>query len=308
MDTASEYISRLQLCLKGGIFLYLFTVRFIYFFQYQYGMSPSAVACVLVGFQLITTSTTLGFTSGRSWLRPIAFALLMLCTRYQLSTIEEIQHPIGRAFAGAASVFLVILYIDVALLSRWTFDARGPTASWGGLDPIVSGQPKKPSATQSSWSTLKGALDRLQFGLGVSLQSRFPGTKWPVKNIPPFSKNDPCYVPSRLEFILRNTLKCVIFILVLRLSTSLGNPAQNPVFFSSARIPFLRRLGSVSASEMSTRLFGVLGYWTVQYIVIQLLYSTIAIVAVSLHMSDVRVWPPVFGPIDEAWSLRQFWG
>ena len=274
-------------------------------------MSAPIVASGLIGLQLATTSTVIAFTSQHSLLRPSALPLVLLSVYAQLSCLEQIQYPVGRAFLGAASVFLVILYIDLALLSQWTYDAKGPTSSMGGLSPVDSNSSKPKwdiSNRKSSLGTIKAILDRLRFGFDISLQSRFPGTKWPVKNIPPFSRRDPGYIPSKAEFLLRSLLKCLIYVLILHLSSHLGNPDENPILFSSDRIPFFRRLRNVSASEMSTRILGVLGYWTVQYMVIEVLYSVLAILAIALRITDVDVWPPVFGSVDEAWSIRQFWG
>lgn len=273
-------------------------------------MSP-IVAFILICLQLTTTSTVLGFTSQRSLLRIAALPLVMLSTYYHLSCLEPIQHPVGRAFLGGASIFLVILYIDVALLSQWTFDAKGPTSLMGGLAAVDTKQPKPKwhtSERESSPGTIRTILDRLRFGFSISLQSRFPSTKFSVKNIPPFSRSDPGYIPSKAEFLLRNMLKCLFYIHILRLSSRFGNPDENPILFSSDRIPFLTRLGSVTRSEMSTRVLGVLAYWTVQYMVIDVLYSVHAVLAVALRITDVDVWPPVFGSVDDAWSLRQFWG
>ena len=274
-------------------------------------MTLPMVAFGIIGVQLTTTSMVLGFTSQGSLLRPAALIPMLLYAYSQQSCVEQIQHPAGRAFLGAASIFLVFLYIDVALLNRWTYDAKGPTASIGGLAPVDSGLSKPKWVTgeeHTAPGTIGTILARLRFGLSMSLQGRFAGTKWPVKNIPPFSQRDPNYVPSRVAFIMGKILKCSIYILILRLSSSFGNPNENPVLFSSNRIPFLSRLREVSTLEISTRVLSVLGYWTVQYMVIQVLYSVLAVLAVALHITDVDVWPPVFGSVEEAWSIRQYWG
>ncbi|MCJ1251307.1 hypothetical protein MMC30_008539 [Trapelia coarctata] len=274
-------------------------------------MSPPMCTLALVGLQLIITSTVVGFTGQRSLLRYAALPLMILSSGLQLTCLEQIQYPVGRSFLGAASVFLVILYIELALLSRWTFDAKGPTSSMGGLAPVNSEQLKlkrKTGESKLSSGTIQAILKRLLFGFNISLQSRFPGTKWPVRNIPPFSRRDLGYIPGKAEFLVRKIFKCLIYILILRLSHRFGNPDENPVLFSSDRIPFLTRLGNVSASEMRTRVLGVLAYWTIQYMVIEVLYSFLAVLAVAMRITDVDVWPPVFGSVDDAWSIRQFWG
>ena len=160
-------------------------------------MSPALVALGLVGLQLTITRIVIGFVSSGPLLRPAALPLMMLSTYTQLSHVE-IQHPIGRAFLGAASVFLVILYIDVALLSQWTFDARGPTSALGGLAAVDSKHSKLETDTDSrnAREIIGEFLERLRYGFGISLQSRFPSTQWQVKNVPPFSRKHPNYVPN----------------------------------------------------------------------------------------------------------------
>ena len=72
-------------------------------------MSPALASLGLIGFQLTTTSTVVGFASPSSWLRLLALPFMVLLVYFQLSHLNEIQYPVGRAFLGATSIFLVIL-------------------------------------------------------------------------------------------------------------------------------------------------------------------------------------------------------
>ena len=269
-------------------------------------MSPIATALGLVGLQFATTSMIVGFASQASLLRLAGLPLTVLSAYRQFSHLEQIQHPLARVFLGAASVFAVILYLDAALLSQWTFDARGPTSSLGGLAPVGS----KGATNLEGQTGVRAPLimERLAFGLRISLQSRFPGTTWAVKNVPSFSRTDINYVPTRIAFLVRHVFRCCLYIFILRLSGKLGKPAENPVLFSSAKVPLFMRVREISVLEEKMRLLGTLGYWTVQYLVIEVLYGILATLAVALHFMGVDVWPPVFGCVDEAWSLRKFWG
>lgn len=274
-------------------------------------MGPAIISTGLVGLQLFTTSIIVGFTHSTSLFRLVALFTSLVSATSQLILIYKVQHPVARAFLGSASIFLVVLYIDTALLSRWTFEAGCPTSSLGGQ--------ALNKHTRSIYDTCDGGIklvprkapsssDRLCFGFSVSAQSRFPGTSWAVKNIPRFRRADPSFVPSKAEFLTRNFLKCCVHIFIIRLSTQLGNPSNNPIVFSSDRIAFFRRLNDISVDELISRFLGTLGYWTIQYLIIDLLYSLLAIAAISLNITEVDTWPPVFGHVDEAWSLRQFWG
>lgn len=280
-------------------------------------MSHPIAAVAIVAFQLTTTSTVVGFTEHDSLLRLGAMAPMLLAAYSQL-TEERVQHPIARPFLGAASVFLVVMYVDAALLSRWAFETKGPTSSLGGLDPALgrSGQGKVQDSTKGSEITeqrSKSVVARLRFGFYVALQSRFPCTPWGVKHTQSFLSSE---VPSRVSFITTTLLKITICTLILRMCSSLGDSSQNAVLFSSVKVPLIGNIIDPSAGwsscidweELHIRLLAVLGYWTVQYLIINLLYDCIAVFSVALHITEVDVWPPVFGRGDEAWSLRQFWG
>lgn len=274
-------------------------------------MSPLETALGIITLQVITTSTVVGFTRPNSMYRHAGLPIVVLLVFTQLSHIENLGHPIGRSFLGAASVFLAILYIDVAILSRWAFEARGPTSSLGGLTPVdLQSIKSNGGVTQAKTfpRSYRNIIDRFLFGLQISLQSRFPATKWPVKNIPAFSQRDSHYVPSSTIFLAHNSLMCIVYISLLRLTNGASTPEDNPILFSSEKIPLFGRLEAITATELQTRVLAVLGYWTIQYMIISVLYSMLSISAVALGLSVVNEWPPVFGSVVDSWSLRQFWG
>ncbi|KUI61968.1 hypothetical protein VP1G_09110 [Cytospora mali] len=281
-------------------------------------MSQPVFSVGIVGLQLITTSLVVGFARRKSPLRLGGISVMLLAAYSQLSR-PRVHHPIARPFLGAASIFLVILYIDAAVLSRWTFEAQSPTSPLGGLDPRMRENPEKnedanPPTSTKSTSTQSGSFAaRLAFGFKIASQSRFPRTVWAAKGSPDFPQ---AIVPSRASFLIGNVLKCVTYILLLRLGNSLGDPSQSATLFSSANIPLAGNIihprtspsTYIDLAQLGSRLLGVLGYWTVQYLIINLLYGILATFSVALHITNVDVWPPVFGRFNEAWSLRQFWG
>lgn len=242
----------------------------------------------------------------------------MLLAVYSQLSRPRVHHPIARPFLGAASVFLVILYIDAAVLSRWTFETKSPTSPLGGLDPRIRDPDQNKDAntsigTKSTSTQSERFAERLVFGFKIALQSRFPRTVWAAESTPDFPQ---AIVPSRASFLTRNVLKCALYIFLLRLGNSLGDPSQNATLFSSTNIPlagniiYPRTSPSIyiDLAQLGSRLLGVLGYWTVQYLIINLLYDILATLSVALHITNVDVWPPVFGRHNQAWSLRQFWG
>ncbi|KAH7320699.1 membrane bound O-acyl transferase family-domain-containing protein [Stachybotrys elegans] len=263
----------------------------------------------LFGLQLSVMAAILGFTGPSSFLRPAALAIVVLCPYLQLPELEGIKHPVLRAFIGAACVYTVVLYTDAALIHKWSFDVHGPTSSAGGLKPERSKVTKLSKNASKEPRSLPNVIRRFGFGFEVSLQSRFPTTKWPVKTIPPFSRTNPEFVPERAVFILTELARvifCLLFLVFLDLLPK--NADENLVIFSSQRIPFFRRGNSLTLNEIIVRSASVLVYWTSQYIIIQAVYSTLAAITVALGMTPVQSWPPVFGFISDSYSIRQFWG
>lgn len=269
-------------------------------------MIVSFIATGLVSLQITILTLLLAFTTRSSLFRPGALPLMIFLTYFQLPYVKNIDYPLYRAFLGATGVYVIIIYIDTILLHKWTFEAKGPTSSMGGLNLVEYGASGKAKRHRSG--IIADALERLRFGLSITLQSRFPATKWPVKNIPSFSRKDPGYVPGRNEFLRGMIIKWSAYVLILDLVSLVSNDADNTLTFSSARIPFFTRLVDVSGEEISTRIISIIAYWTIQYIVIEVVSGTLAIAAVILGITEVNVWPPVFGSLGDSYSLRQFWG
>ena len=266
----------------------------------------SLIAPSLFSLQVAILAVILGFTARRSLLRPCVLPLMIFPTYFQLPSIKHLDHPLYRAFLGATGVYVIVLYIDTVLLHRWSFEAEGSTCSMGGLKPVEYRELDKRKRDRSG--VVGDTLERLRFGLSISLQCRFPATKWPVKNIPPFSRTNPGYVPRRREFLRDMIGKWSAFVLILDLVNLISTDSDKSLTFSSGRIPFFARLMEVSWKEISTSIITIIAYWTIQYIVIEVMYGTFAIAAVALGITAVNVWPPVFGSSGDSYSLRQFWG
>lgn len=256
-------------------------------------------------FQFTLMSTVLGFTSALSFLRPALLAVVILCPIVQLPFLEDIHYAPMRGAVGAACVYTVVLYLDTVMIHKFTFEAKGPTSAAGGLKPIVLSHSKeghKPSVS------LEELLSRLWFGLVTGTQGRFPGTKWPVKSIPPHSRNDPSYIPSRAQFVLRKTPEVFASFTLLALVGYAPQSGDNAVIFSPEKVALFSRVGSISRDELITRTMSVLGYWTVQYFIHVAVHGLLGILFVGCGISKSNAWPPIFGSVRDAYSIRSFWG
>ncbi|KAL8672926.1 MAG: hypothetical protein Q9168_002632 [Polycauliona sp. 1 TL-2023] len=266
-------------------------------------------ATSLVGLQIVITTLTLGFVDSRSTLRLGGLLLVVYLAFLQTPHIATVHNPIARGFLANSPFVLTILCIDKTLLSRWTFIAQGPTSSVGGLQPIDHGQNRAKSLDKhQSQKLADDSASRLRFGFHFSLQSRFVGTGWPVKNIPAFDGARPGWIPTKAEFLQTAIPKWIFYVLVLDLAGNFNSSGDDSTTFSSERVPLFSRLARVHMDEITARLASTLGFWIFQYIVIEVVYGAIAITAILSGLSAVKAWPPMFGSIRESYSLRQFWG
>lgn len=152
-------------------------------------------------------------------------------------------------------------------------------------------------------------LARIKFGLFTTGSTRNVGTNHEVKGVPPFSKKDPAYVPSRSAFLLqRGFLALFAFLVVDLMTASPPDISQNAITFSRAKVPFFTRLNEITAEEFKARVIVSAGQYIGIYFVTTLLHSVISFLAVLSGAFEPKDWPPLYGSITEMWSLRQFWG
>nr|A0A0M3STV6.1 RecName: Full=Acetyltransferase aurG; AltName: Full=Aurovertin biosynthesis cluster protein G [Calcarisporium arbuscula]ALD83633.1 O-acyl-transferase [Calcarisporium arbuscula] len=241
------------------------------------------------------------FTPANSLVRPLLLPGITALVSYGLILNKE-----AIANAGAWSLVnlntagLFLQYLDVGLISRWTYSAYGPTSSRGGqpnasLD--LAGRKKPPSSS---------LLSRLQWGFSTATSWRAPSTVWEAKGTPHFEE-----LPSRGRFLARNAMTLLWSVLVLDVMGLVGgdlDPVANAAHFTWDRVRFLARLGDVSRDEVILRATVVYMRWGAMYFSLQVVYSFLAIVFVMVGLSPVQRWPPLFGSFTEIYTLRNTWG
>jgi hypothetical protein len=96
----------------------------------------------------------------------------------------------------------------------------------------------------------------------------------------------------------------------------LDGTAWNHGDFSPEKEAFFRRLiGSIISSdyspittrEINIRLHYVLDRIIPDYFVLSSYHDILAIVAVAIRLDDPQEWPPLFGNITEAYTIRRYW-
>lgn len=244
-------------------------------------------------FETALVVTTIGYTSAQSRLRIGVLALVALCTWNCLNTALEffVRLP-WASLVGGYSVMILFHYVDIGLLTQWEFNSKHTTlTSSDGETPLY----------QKTWS------DRLRFGMWAAFNERCLGTSEQVKNIPHFSNTDPNYIPSRAAFLLRTARIAILSYLGLDLLSSMSDPEVGNRFLVPSRVRFFRRLWEITLEEVIIRIFSAIAMGAGLVCSQGGIYNMFAFTSVLTGMSDPSEWPPFYGSLSDAYSLRRLW-
>ena len=129
--------------------------------------------------------------------------------------------------------------------------------------------------------------------------------RWGVKHIPPFDKRKPSAVPSRSAFLISRACDClftataIYFYYRYRLNILIDDYLDVPD-------GFLGRLSSLTPREVVIRIYVTIGGQLVPYCSLRCIYGLVSFFAVAVSDSPSR-WPPLFGSIREAYSVRRYY-
>lgn len=251
---------------------------------------------LLISLQLSLNAIVLGFTRPASNLRLGVLPLNIVCLFEILpKCLNASGTVLLAALLGAHSATFLVQYIDTALVTRWSVDADGylrqhrQSQDQAGLGPAISRWP------------------RFRLGLYIAVSTRMIGTPYQVVGVPPSSRQDPNYFPGKLTFLLQKLVVLVRCYLFLDLSSFLSQPEQNPQLFHPGTISWLDTQ-NLSFERLIIRCTSVLGFWTSLYCIIEAYMGLLGFLSVGSGLSDVKQWPPGFGSVTEAYTLRRFWG
>ena len=254
--------------------------------------APLALTTLQVSLSLFG----IGFTKHSSNARCALVPLIALCAWLSiLSCAGHMPRRWGILFDGLNSMWLA-QYMSTALVERRDYHYMHES------DSKVSDRTKahKRPSTDSVGSRLKFAAVRF-FSLR-EIASRSPTeTKIP---------NDLDQPPSSARFLLRTTISLTTCWLILDLF-SLSTLAQPDSVLSSPdsiplpRNPFSRH---VSPEALLFRIASTIGFWFCARLVNQVRVDIAALATVALGLFDTESWPPLFGSVGDAYTLRRFWG
>ncbi|KAJ4305439.1 hypothetical protein N0V90_000970 [Kalmusia sp. IMI 367209] len=252
----------------------------------------------LLLFQLAASSAVIGFTSPNALARPATVPLLGTCVYLIARTSTRYMRARWASLLGGFSFALLLQYLDLALVRNLSFEnARSESDAQKKIK-----QPLRDEVSQVAM------LDRFKFGWNWMWSFRRVGTPQEPRNIPPFSKTNPSYVPSRWSFVAQQTAAAVTCYLLLDLLAARKPPANAHELFNPELIPLFSRLSSVTTAEIKRRALTIGGFAVTFYCIIQGFQSFSTAVAVASGLSKVENWRPAFGSVADGYSLKNVWG
>lgn len=210
----------------------------------------------------------LGYTSASSSIRPLLLVLIVVCC------LVSVRSSTVRSVPGLVGCDYVIGFIFHA--SHFLCLAKLSPPS--GL--TISGR--------NRW-TLNQLFD----------------ARWGVKYIPPFNTKDKTYIPSRWRLFLHRLWDaawtvCIIYILQTHKLNTV------PEDFYGVPNGFLKRLSDVSSREWIIRIYITIIGNVIPYCGLRAAHSIATCFALACGDTPER-WPPLFGSIGDAYTIRRFW-
>ena len=263
-------------------------------------MALLLVRILLTIFLEVTVNAFMvAFTSPHATIRLAGLPVVSLCVISVLPVCFEASgRVIWAALLGAHSISFAFQYVETVLLAKWNFDQKGPLRDAATI--------KQRSDDRQLALDNDSPLARVRFGYFAAVTTRNVGTPHEIKRIPRFSEENPSYVPSKTAFLVQKAVLLCLCLSAIDLFTVLAQPEQNAVKYHHSRIPWTDP-ANFSTEALIIRTSSVLGFWISLYCIIQVLMGSLAFCTVALNISEPKNWPPGFGSVSEAYTLRRFW-
>ncbi|KAK0204106.1 membrane bound O-acyl transferase family-domain-containing protein [Desarmillaria ectypa] len=138
-------------------------------------------------------------------------------------------------------------------------------------------------------------LNRFWWALCLRISIRGVGWSNQLPHIPPTSKQ------SRWRFVSQSLRDTVNYIFILDIAGTYI--IHNPIFSYRAKEAL-----PITSQGIYLQAINVWAWWTNLYASLQMLYSLIAAICVGSGISEPQFWPPMFGKLHDAYTLRRAWG
>ncbi|MCJ1247107.1 hypothetical protein MMC30_004318 [Trapelia coarctata] len=257
--------------------------------------------------QMTIIIIVIGFTSTSSIIRPAISPLILAISVYSLPRcFDKVQHTIWLGILGGNSTASILQYIELAFLGRYAIEFGGPSNPDRNLR-FKQGQEAKAKAIRAKGHYT--VWERIKFGVSSLSNHRLIGTLFEVSGVPPFSSKDPDYVPTRSEFLRRRSLTVLLCYLVIDLlGAAPHDPGMIATTYPAQLVPFFSRLGEVTVEQINMRFITSIMTWVSVYCIIHASHGVMATIGVASGLTEVKDWPPSFGSLGDAYTVRGFWG
>ncbi|MCJ1228658.1 hypothetical protein MMC12_005319 [Toensbergia leucococca] len=258
---------------------------------------------LLAELLLVLAAAFLQPSSNARVLVPIVVAVMLLHLQSTIPSFTD--NDITRSIPVTTMWVQLLKSIDVLCLSRLQKEPPAERAKrkqdQSALSDVDGNVPRPASFLPTMfWARIWWATKLLSNFRGID-------TSWTVPNIPPFSRSNKSYVPSRKAFLMSRLITVILTYLTIDFLASLTVPDKQTTFSLSTQ-PIFSRLSEITLDEITIRVGSTLALGL--YLIISLIasYDTLAILAVGLGISPPKNWPPIFGSFLSAYTLRNFWG
>lgn len=126
-----------------------------------------------------------------------------------------------------------------------------------------------------------------------------------VRQLPAFDKHDPSAIPSARSFLIQRTWDSLWTFAILYMNEKWQFTIYSDDILDAPN-GFLRRLFSVSARELSVRIYIVFLSTCVPYCTLRFAHSIASITALLCGDTPAE-WPPLFGSVGDAYTIRRYW-
>lgn len=207
------------------------------------------------------------------------------------------------AMSSGPTTLVLAQTIDYLVLQRLHLALNGE-------ERVIKPGSQLPTPNRTEDSTDPGqqrrfCLSDLKWGWDVVFNFRAVGTPREIKNMPKFSYKNPDYIPSRFAFLTKRSAAFIGTFFILDFLIS--QPQLDLRYFAVEKAGQFSGFGRLSVEDIVARFVTTAIFWFSLRLTIALVYNGFSIIVVALMIHKPKEWPPYFGSVLSAYSVRTFW-
>ncbi|MCJ1252095.1 hypothetical protein MMC30_009333 [Trapelia coarctata] len=213
----------------------------------------------------------------------------------------------NRAIAGAFDgpfMLLFLISVDALVLQRLHL-------AEDGIERVDRRHSRKKLSGRSaglgthSSIAISSLWDAVAWAFHVIFSYRAIGSLREAKNIPMFSYKDPSYVPSRSRLLFERGFAILAGFLFVDFVSH--QPPPRSELFRAHNASLFPAMSDMTVEDIIVRVFSTAFFWSSLHITISLIYNTVSFIGLATFLTSPADWPPYFGRVKDAYTLRRFW-